>query len=217
MKLHEYQAKQLLSQFGVRSPKGIVVKDLKEARAAITSFNSSCVAKAQVHSGGRGKAGGIKVISNIEEAIMSIDKMLKMKLVTKQTGSEGLPVRSVLIEEKLFISREIYLSVSIDNSLGKVVILACSSGGMDIEEIAEERPEEIQKVHVDPSCGFQGFQARTIAFALGLNSKLVKVAENLILSLVKAFHDCDASMNEINPLVITTEQEILAGEAISKS
>ena len=213
MKLHEYQAKQLLSQYGVKSPKGIVVRDLKEAKEAIDDFGSNCVIKAQVHSGGRGKAGGIKLPSNREEAIKPVDQMLAMKLITKQTGPEGLPVTSILIEEKIAIHREIYLSMSIDNSLGKVVILTCSSGGMDIEEIAESRPEEIQKVYVDPSCGFQGFQARAIAFGLSLNSKIVKEAEIFIMGLVKAFHDCDAAMIEINPLVITDEEELLAGDA----
>ena len=205
MKLHEYQAKQLLANYGVSVPEGRVATTPEEAKTIATEIGGKVVIKAQAHTVARGKAGGVKVAETPTEAFEIAQEIIGMQLVTKQTGPAGLPVTSVLVEEAISIERELYLSVAIDGSMAMPVIIASQEGGMDIEEVAEQRPDAILKQYIDPACGFQGYQARALACGLGLSGELNRPATALIEAVAKAFLETDGSIAEINPVVVTSD------------
>ncbi|HEX5482438.1 MAG TPA: ADP-forming succinate--CoA ligase subunit beta [Terriglobia bacterium] len=213
MKIHEFQAKQILARFGVTVPRGEVIDQAEQARAIAQKLGGTLVVKAQIHAGGRGKGGGVKLARNAEQAIEIAGQMLGMNLVTHQTGPEGRVVRRVLIEEGLDIARELYLGLVIDRVTGCPVFMASSEGGVEIEVVAAERPEKILKEPADPAVGFQPFQARKLAFGLGLDSALVGQASKFFAALYKAFESTDASLAEINPLVVTKDGRLLALDA----
>ncbi len=213
MKIHEFQAKQILSRFGVAVPRGQVVTSPDEARAAAAELGGTVVVKAQIHAGGRGKAGGVKLAHSADEAAKLAGEMLGKKLVTHQTGPEGRQVRRVLIEEGLDIARELYLGLVIDRATARPVFMASSEGGLEIEEVAASHPEKILKQGVDPSAGFLGFQARELAFGLGQEGKLVGEAVKFLTGLYRAFQASDASLAEINPFVVTRDGRALALDA----
>ena len=213
MKLHEYQAKALLAKYGVPVPQGRVATTPDEAAAIATELGGKVVVKAQAHTGGRGKGGGVKLANSADEARQAAADIIGMQLVTHQTGAAGLPVHSVLVEEQLDIERELYLSVVIDNSSGMPVVIASAAGGMDIEEVAASTPEQIHQARVDPTVGFQGYQARALAFAIGLDGDLLRPATALMTGLVRTFHESDGSLAEINPVVVTKDGRLLAADA----
>ncbi len=213
MKLHEYQAKELLADYGIPVPRGKVARTPDEAHAAATELGTKVVVKAQAHTGGRGKGGGVKLASTPDEAREAAEAILGMQLVTHQTGPAGLPISTVLIEEQVDIARELYLSVAIDNSAGKPVVIASAAGGMDIEEVAESTPEQIHNQLVYPHCGFQPYQGRALAFATGLDGDLLRPAAALMENLVRAFNENDGAIAEINPLVVTGDGQLLAADA----
>ena len=213
MKLHEYQAKALLAKYGVPVPQGRVATTPDEAAAIATELGGKVVVKAQAHTGGRGKGGGVKLANSADEARQAAADIIGMQLVTHQTGAAGLPVHSVLVEEQLDIERELYLSVVIDNSSGMPVVIASAAGGMDIEEVAASTPEQIHQARVDPTVGFQGYQARALAFAIGLDGDLLRPATALMTGLVRTFHESDGSLAEINPVVVTKDGKLLAADA----
>ena len=213
MKLHEFQAKELLSQYGIPIPQGKVASTPDEVVDITNELGGKVVIKAQAHTGGRGKGGGVKIANNADEARQSAAEIIGMQLITHQTGPEGLPVHSVLVEEQIEIERELYLSVAIDNSSGMPIVIASASGGMDIEEVAENDPAAIQNELVHPECGFQPFQGRTIAFKTGLDGDLLRPATELISNLVTAFEDNDGTIAEINPLVVTKDGQLIAADA----
>src|ERR1700733_9959060 len=200
MKIHEYQAKAILAKFGVAVPRGEVVSKKDQARAVAERLGTPVVVvKAQIHAGGRGKGGGVKVAKSAEEAGALAERMLGMNLVTAQTGPEGRGVRRVLVEEGLDIQREIYLSVLVDRAVGAPVFMASAAGGIEIEEVAKSHPEAILREVIRPETDFQPYQARKLAFGLGLSPELVNVAVPFLQSLYRAFIETDASMLEINP------------------
>ncbi len=214
MKIHEYQAKSILARFGVPVPRGEVTSNALDAAAIAQRLGGNVVVvKAQIHAGGRGKGGGVKLAKSPDEAERLAKQMIGMTLVTHQTGPEGRTVGRVLIEEGLQIERELYLSMLLDRAAGRTVIIASAAGGVDIEEIAATHPEKILREHVDPATGVIPFQARKLAFAMGLESgpagKMVKVLD----SIYKAFIETDASMIEINPLILTKGGDLLALDA----
>jgi succinyl-CoA synthetase beta subunit len=214
MKIHEYQAKAILAKFGVPVPRGEVVVKKDEARAAAERLGTPIVVvKAQIHAGGRGKAGGVKVARSAEEAASFAERMLGMKLVTSQTGPEGRIVRRVLIEEGLDIKRELYLSVLVDRAAGAPVFMASAAGGMEIEQVAKDNPEAILRETVRPGAGFQAYQARKIAFGLGLSAELAHAAVPFLQSLYHAFIETDSSLLEINPCVVTGDGRLVALDA----
>lgn len=213
MKIHEYQAKQILARFGVTTPRGDVAYTAEEARSVAERLGGTVVVKAQIHAGGRGKAGGIKVARDSKEAERLAHEMLGRKLVTLQTGAEGRVVRRVLVEEGLEIARELYLGIVIDRSLARPVVMASSEGGVEIEIVAAEHPEKILKEYIDPAVGFQSFQARKLAFGLGLDAALVNEATRFFTAIYRAFEATDASLVEINPLVVTRDGRFLALDA----
>src|SRR5436190_23503685 len=191
MKIHEYQAKQILARYGVRIPRSEVAHTKEEARAAAEKIGGTVVVKAQIHAGGRGKGGGVKLAKTAEEAEQLAEKMLGMNLVTAQTGPEGRKVQKVLIEEGLDIKKELYLGIVIDRQTGRPVFMASASGGMDIEEVAAKNPEAILREHIEPVIGLQAFQARRLAFGLGLAPELINDAVTFMVALYKAFEDTD--------------------------
>ncbi|MFN8637932.1 MAG: ADP-forming succinate--CoA ligase subunit beta [Dehalococcoidia bacterium] len=213
MKLHEYQAKALLANYGVPIPRGGVATTNEQAHAVASELGVPVVVKAQAHTGGRGRGGGVKLAANPDEARTAAGAIIGMQLVTHQTGPSGLPVHSVLVEEQIAIERELYLSVVIDNSSGMPVVIASAAGGMDIEEVAASTPEKIFQQRVDPTVGFQGYQARSLAFATGLDGDLLRPATTVMTALVRAFLESDASLAEINPLAVTKDGRILAADA----
>jgi len=213
MKIHEYQAKQILRRFGVPVPEGAVVDSPAEAYEVARRLGPPVVVKAQIHAGGRGKGGGIKVVKSPEEAENAAARMLGSNLVTPQTGPEGRKVRRLLIEQGLNIQKEYYFGIVIDRSAQRPVLMASSEGGVEIEEVARRNPEAILKEHVDPAVGLLSFQARKLAFGLGLNGPMVSKATKMFVSLYEAFKATDASLAEINPLVATKEGDILALDA----
>lgn len=211
MNVHEYQAKELLSSYGVRVPTGKVAFSGEEAEQIANDLGAEkYVVKAQIHAGGRGKAGGVKVVNTPEEVSQVASEMLGMKLITHQTGPEGKIVGKVLVEEASAIVSEYYLGMVIDRSNEKIVIMASPEGGMDIEEVAANTPEKILKIYIDPSIGLQPFQGRKIAYFLGLEGKQVNKAVLMVNSLYNLFAERDCSLAEINPLVLTEEGEVLA-------
>ena len=213
MKLHEYQAKELLSDYGVPVPRGQVARTPEEAHLIAAELGGKVVVKAQAHTGGRGKGGGVKLANTAEEARDAAREILGMQLVTHQTGPAGLPVHTVLVEEQIDIERELYLSVAIDNSTGKPVVIASAAGGMDIEAVAEATPEQIHNQLVYPHCGFQPYQGRALAFAIGLDGDLLRPATDVMTNLVRAFEANDGAIAEINPLVVTRDGKLLAADA----
>jgi len=214
MKIHEYQAKELLKKFNVPVPRGIVAHSAAEAfQAAKELAVEPVVVKAQIHAGGRGKGGGVKLAKTADEARELAQKILGMKLVTHQTGPEGREVRVLLIEEGLPIDREFYLGIVLDRASGRPVFMASAAGGMDIEEVAAKTPEQIFKETIDPAVGFRSFQARKLAFALGLPNELISQAVKFMQTLYSAYESMDASLVEINPFLLTKDNRLIALDA----
>ena len=217
MKIHEYQAKQILAKYGVPVPKGSVAFSVDEAVKAAKDLNTEvCVVKAQIHAGGRGKGGGVKVSKGIEAVRKNAEAILGMQLITHQTGPDGQKVKQLLIEKGMDISKELYCSVLVDRGKQRIVILASTEGGMDIEEGAAKTPEKILKVFVDPSVGLRPYQANELAFGLKIhetNPKLIRPAATVFMSLYKAFVGEDCSLVEINPLVLTGDGRVVALDA----
>ena len=213
MKIHEYQAKALLAAAGVPVPRGEPVFTATEARAVAERLGGRVVVKAQIHAGGRGKGGGVKVVSDAAEAERTAEAMLGMTLVTAQTGPGGRRVGRLLIEEGLDIERELYVGLVIDRALARPVLMASRAGGMDIEQVAADTPELILKEALDPVAGLLPFQARRLAFGLGLERPVAGRAAAVMLAAASAFLDLDASLLEINPLVVTSGKEVLALDA----
>jgi succinyl-CoA synthetase beta subunit len=214
MKIHEYQAKSILAKFGVPVPRGGVVFKKEEARGAAQRLGTAVVVvKAQIHAGGRGKAGGVKLARSADQAAELAGQILGMKLVTPQTGAEGRIVRRLLIEEGLDIKRELYLSILVDRAVAAPVFMASASGGMEIEEVAKENPEAILRETIHPVVGLEPYQVRKLAFGLGLSSELAGVAVPFFQSLYRAFMETDASLLEINPCVVTGDGRLIALDA----
>jgi succinyl-CoA synthetase beta subunit len=214
MKIHEYQAKAILARHGVPVPQGEVIQTADEAREVATRLGGGVVVvKAQIHAGGRGKGGGVKVVKNAEEAAEAARKILGMQLVTYQTGPAGQKVQRVLVEQGLKIKRELYLGMVIDRSTERPVIMVSSEGGVEIEKVAEESPEKIHKEFIHPTAGLSPFQTRKLAFALGLEGAAVNQAAKFMNALWEAFKSTDASLVEINPLIVTEEGNLLALDA----
>jgi succinyl-CoA synthetase beta subunit len=217
MKIHEYQGKEILKKYGVTVPRGVMATTREEAEAAakdiLGSGATGVVVKAQIHAGGRGKGGGVKIAKSMEEAGEIAAKMLGMKLVTHQTGPEGRIVHRLLVEETLPIEKELYLGILVDRGEGKPVFMASAAGGMDIEQVAAERPEAILKQYIDPGMGLEPFQARKIAFSLGLNAQQINAAVKFLTGLYRAFLETDASLVEINPFITCTDGRLFALDA----
>lgn len=215
MNIHEYQAKEILAKYGVAVPKGRVAFTPDEAEDIAKNFigDKLCVVKAQIHAGGRGKAGGVKLAKNHQEVKQYAEAIIGKKLVTHQTGSEGKEVKKVLIEEGCQIARELYLGLVVDRAKQRVVVMASQEGGVEIEEVAAKSPEKILKEYIDPAVGLIPFQARKLAFGLGIDKSLVNKAVKFMMGIYQAFVDSDASMAEINPLVITKDGNIMALDA----
>ena len=214
MDIHEYQAKELLSKFGVPVPRGGLAYSPEQAVYRAHEIGGpKWVVKAQIHSGARGKAGGIKVCSSEHEIEQAAQGLLGKKLVTIQTGPAGKLVSRLYIEEATDIDKEIYLSFVMDRAAERIVVVSSAAGGMDIEEISHSQPDTIIKVVVDPAVGMQGFQAREVAFGLGVDPEIVSKLERVILGCYRAFRDLDANMLEINPLVITKQKGVIALDA----
>jgi succinyl-CoA synthetase beta subunit len=210
MNLHEYQAKQLFAQYGLPVPRGQVAYNVDEALQVITQLTTpSWVVKAQVHAGGRGKAGGVKLVKTKQELTDFIQSLLGTRLVTYQTDAQGQPVNAVLVEETCEIDRELYLGAVVDRASKRVVIMASTEGGVEIETVAAHSPEKILRVEVDPMIGVMPFQARELGFKLGLNLEQIKQFTHLMLGLGQMFINSDLSLLEINPLVVTKSGEIL--------
>jgi succinyl-CoA synthetase beta subunit len=213
VKIHEYQAKQILSQHGVAIPRGKVADTADRAGEIAAKLGPPVVLKAQIHAGGRGKGGGIKVAKTVEEARSLAEKMIGMTLVTHQTGPQGKAVKRLLVEEALGVARELYLGIVIDRARECPVVMASTEGGVEIEKVAAEHPELIFKEWVNPVSGLAGFQARKLAFRLGLSGETFKQALKFLACLYRAFQATDASLAEINPLVVTSQGNVLALDA----
>ncbi len=212
LNIHEYQGKDILRRYGAAVPQGRMTEDPKRAREICEELGGKCVVKAQIHAGGRGKGGGVKLASSPDEAERLAGEILGMQLVTHQTGPEGQEVKKVLVEELLDIDREFYLAVTLDRAERAPVIMASTEGGMDIEEVAAKNPDAIKRVIVDSHLGIQPFQARRVASALGLEGKTARQAAGIVTSLMKAYMASDASLAEINPLVVTGDGTVFAGD-----
>ena len=214
MKIHEYQAKEILRRYGVPVPAGEMVTTLEQADTAAKSLfsagNAAVVVKAQIHAGGRGKGGGVKVVKTLEDAVARSKDILGMQLITHQTGPAGQKVQRLLIEEGSAIDRELYLGIVLDRATAKIVFMASQSGGMEIEEVAHATPELIYKEYIDPAVGFQPFQARKLAFKLGLKPTQINDAVKFMTGLYKAFIDTDSTLMEINPFITTKDGKLLA-------
>ena len=214
MNLHEYQAKQLFASYGIAVSTGIAAATVAEAGEAASKIGGNkWVVKAQVHAGGRGKAGGVKLVDSIDEVKDFAKEMLGIRLVTNQTDEDGQPVNQILVESCTAIKQELYLSGLIDRSQGKVVFMASAAGGMDIEEVADKSPEQIYRVTIDPLTGPLPFQGRYLAFKLGLNPQQVKQFVSIFIKLGRLFTDKDISLLEVNPLVITEDGDLLCLDA----
>jgi succinyl-CoA synthetase beta subunit len=214
MKIHEYQAKAILAKHGVPVPQGELVLNADEAKIAAQRLGGgTVVVKAQIHAGGRGKGGGVKVVKNPEEAARVAAQMIGMTLVTHQTGTEGQKVRRVLVEQGLRIKRELYLGLVLDRARERPVLMVSPDGGVEIEKVAEETPERIFKEHIHPGVGLSGFQTRKLAFALGLEGPQIAQAGKFMSAVWEAFRATDASLVEINPLIVTEEGNLLALDA----
>src|SRR5215204_1774607 len=214
MKIHEYQGKALLKDYGVPVPRSVVARTPDEAEAAARELGTDVVVvKAQIHAGGRGKGGGVKLAKSPDEARSVAQQILGMNLVTHQTGPEGREVRVVLIEEGLPIDKEFYLGIVLDRASGRPVFMASSAGGMDIEEVAANTPEKIMKETIDPAVGFRSFQARKLAFGLGIPGELIGQAVKFMQALYSAYEQMDASLMEINPFLLTKDNRLIALDA----
>ena len=213
MKIHEYQAKEILRQYNVAVPEGSVATSADEAERIATELGGKVVVKAQIHAGGRGKGGGVKLATNPTEAREAASAILGMQLITHQTGPEGQKVKQVLVEKASDIEHEFYLGITLDRAQSKLVVMASKEGGVEIEEVAAETPEKILRETVDPGVGLLPFQATRIAFGLGFEGKQVRLAAGFILNLYKAFIGADCSIAEINPLVTTADGQVLALDA----
>ena len=213
MKIHEYQAKEILRRYGAATPRGRVTADPAEAASICEEFGGRCVVKAQIHAGGRGKGGGVKLAGSPAEAQELAASILGMQLVTPQTGPEGQEVRKVLVEEALDIASEYYLAVTLDRQIGAPIIMASAAGGMNIEEVAEENPDAIVREAFDPHLGLQPFQARSVASRLGLSGGTARQAQKLIAALARTYVEMDASLAEINPMLVTGEGDVVALDA----
>ena len=214
MNLHEHQAKQLFSQYGLPINRGIACHSIEETEQALSQLSGDIFAvKCQIHAGGRGKAGGVKLVKNAEQARQFAEQWLGKRMVTFQTDSKGLPVNTIYVEEICEIERELYLGAVIDRSSQKVVFMASSAGGMEIEEIARNTPELIHKIHLDPLTNAQPFQARELAFKLGLKGIEIKQFTAIFLNLAKLFLEKDLALLEVNPLVVTKQQNLICLDA----
>ena len=214
MNIHEFQAKEILRRFGVAVPRGVVVTSAAEAQAAAQQLGEGVtVVKAQIHAGGRGKGGGVKVVKSPQEAAEKARQMLGKNLVTHQTGPEGRQVRRVLVEQGVEIERELYLAMVLDRAQSRVTVICSSEGGVEIEEVAAKTPQKILKETVDPVIGLATFQCRRLAFALNIPAELIGKAVALMQGLYRAFEETDASLAEINPLIITKDGQIMALDA----
>jgi succinyl-CoA synthetase beta subunit len=213
MKVHEFQAKQMLAEHNVAVPTGRVATTPDQARQIASELGGRVVVKAQIHAGGRGKGGGVKLANSADEASEAAQQIIGMQLVTHQTGPEGQRVKSVLVEEQMQVERELYLAVLIDGAAGRPVMMASAAGGMEIEEVAATSPEKIHRVTVDPAAGFQPHLARELAYAIGLGGDLLRPAVQLMTGLYQTFTASDASLAEINPLVVTSDGRLLALDA----
>lgn len=211
MNLHEYQAKQVFAEYGVPVLKGTAVKSVSEVEAAAKALGGDgWVIKAQVHAGGRGKAGGVKLVKGIDELKAAANEYLGSTLVTHQTDAKGLPINTVFIESLCDIDKELYVSLMVDRASERIVIMASAMGGMDIEEVAENQPEALIKVAVDPITGLMPYQCRQISFGMGLPGSLAGQMTKLLMGLYKMFVEKDASLVEINPLVVTKQGDVVA-------
>jgi succinyl-CoA synthetase beta subunit len=214
MKIHEYQGKEILRRFNVAMPRGKVAFSVDEAVAAAQEIGGTVwVVKAQIHAGGRGKGGGVKVARSIEEVRQRASDILGMTLVTHQTGPEGRTVKRLLVEEGVSIARELYIGITLDRGTSRNVVMASTEGGVEIEKVAAETPEKILKEFVDRGIGFQPYQARSLAFGLGLTGDALKNGVKFLLALYRAYEEMDCSLAEINPLVLTTDGKVLALDA----
>ena len=213
MKIHEYQAKKILRQYQVAVPSGSVATTADQAERVATELGGKVVVKAQIHAGGRGKGGGVKLAASPAEARQAASEILGMQLITLQTGPEGQKVKQVLVERASDIEREFYLGITLDRAHSKPVVMASREGGVEIEQVAAATPEKILKETVDPAVGLQAFQATRLAFGLGFEGKQVRQAAGFILSLYRAYVEADCSLVEINPLVATADGQILALDA----
>jgi succinyl-CoA synthetase beta subunit len=217
MKIHEYQAKAILKKYGVAVPRGEMAETREQAEAVAKSLfdagATGVVVKGQIHAGGRGKGGGVKIAKSVQEAGELAGKMLGMTLITHQTGPEGRVVRRLLIEETLPIEKELYIGILVDRGEGKAVFMASAAGGMDIEQVAAENPDAILKEYIAPGMGLQAFQARKLAFQLGIKPQLVNQAVQFMTGLYKAFEGTDGSLVEINPFITTTDGRLFALDA----
>jgi succinyl-CoA synthetase beta subunit len=214
MNLHEYQAKQVFSAYGIAVPAGKVAASAEEAIAAAESLGGEVwVVKAQVHAGGRGKAGGVKLARDTQTVGSAAAAMLGSRLVTKQTGAEGLPIERVYVEQGSKIEREIYLSMTLNRELGQIALVGSAAGGMDIEEVAATEPEKITTVNIHPAAGLQPYQCRRMAFALGLSGTQIAEFQKIAMALYKLYLEKDASLVEINPLIVTAEGSLVALDA----
>ena len=214
MNIHEYQAKSLLRQYGVAVPEGGVAYTADEAVKVAEKLGGPVyVVKAQIHAGGRGKGGGVKVVKSLDDVRTEAQKMIGMQLITHQTGPEGKEVSRVYIEDGSDIARELYLGMLVDRATSRVTVMASTEGGMEIEEVAEKNPDAIKKVAIDPVTGLQPFHARKLAFALGLDGKQVNKAVKFMMAMYKAFTDLDCAIVEINPLVVTGDGDVIALDA----
>jgi succinyl-CoA synthetase beta subunit len=214
MNIHEYQGKEILRSYGVKVPNGKVAFTVEEAVEAAKELGTAvCVVKAQIHAGGRGKAGGVKVAKNLDEVNTYASEILGKVLVTHQTGPEGKEVKRLLIEEGCDIKKEYYVGLVLDRATSQVVLMASEEGGTEIEEVAEKTPEKIFKEYIDPAVGLQGFQARRFAFNINIPSNLVNKAVKFMMGLYAAFIEKDCSIAEINPLVVTGDGEVMALDA----
>ena len=213
MKIHEYQAKEILREYGVPVPRGGVASTKEEARKIAEELGGTVIVKAQIHAGGRGKGGGVKLAANADEAEEHAEKILGMNLVTHQTGAEGKEVQKVLIEEGVEIAQELYFGIVLDRVTSQLVLMASKEGGVEIEKVAAENPDAIMKEHIEPSVGVQPFQLRKLAFGLGLKGDAFKEATRFFSKLLKAYEANDSSLVEINPLVITADDKVIALDA----
>ena len=213
MKIHEFQAKELLRRYDVAVPKGRVATSPEAAADIASDIGGKVIVKAQVHAGGRGKGGGVKLADNPDDAKTAAAAIIGMQLITHQTGPQGQKVKQVLVEEASEIAREFYLGMTLDRAQSKVVVMASQEGGVEIEEIATRSPEKILMETVDPAVGFQAFQARRLAFELGLTGPQARSATNLIVALYHAYQGSDCSLAEVNPLVLTAEDRVVALDA----
>ena len=214
MNIHEYQAKKLLAKYGVPIPKGGIAHSATEAIYQASELGGNkWIVKAQLHSGARGKAGGVKLCNSHQEIAEFCDTFLGNKLVTHQTGPEGKMVSSIFVEEASDIAKELYFSIVLDRATQKVTLIASTEGGMDIEQVAEESPEKISKIMIDPAVGMQPFQARQLVYTLDLTNEVVGAASRAVMKCYRAFRDTDANLLEINPLILTTDNKVMAIDA----